>query len=333
MVEQVGTREASVSVRGASVVICCYTEARLGDTLEAATSARHQTVLPRETILVVDNNRLLYDRLRREADQSVRVVHHEGPRGVSGTRNAGVDLAQGDLVAFLDDDAVAEPGWLRHLTDPFRDPDVVAVGGKAVLHWARRRPPWFPEDLDWAVGGSPTWFPRERALVRNPHGFNMCFRRDVFKAVGGFATEIGGLGRVPRSGEEVDLCLRIRHRWPAAKVVWEPAAVVVHKVPEFKARFPVVMRRAYNEGLYKSWILHASPRDGNENALSSERAYLTYLLSRGFPSRLTSLQPRRLLEATALGLCIAAAGLGYAIGNVGHMSSFSQSRESKRRKF
>lgn len=58
------------------------------------------------------------------------------------------------------------------------------------------------------------------------------------------------------------------------KVVWEPAAVVVHKVSEFKVRFPVlmVMRRAYNEGLYKSWIRHVFPTNGSENALSAECA-------------------------------------------------------------
>jgi len=304
-----------------SVIICCYTDERFNDILEAVASVRRQVRPPEEIILAVDNNRGLFQRLRGAMDSSVRVILHEGARGLSATRNAGVELAQGDLVAFLDDDAVAEPKWLGQLIDLFRDPDVVAAGGTAVLRWAKGRPFWFPEELDWTVGGSLGWLPVERTLVRNPHGFNMCFRREVFEAVGGFAVEIGGIGETPRGGEETELCLRIAHRRPSAKVVMEPSAVVVHKVPANKARLPVILRRAYNEGFYKNWIRHTAPVSRGRNALSTERAYLKHLLHRALPSRLSPWRPSRLLQAAAIVLCVWAAGVGYALGAIGNIRS------------
>ena len=302
-----------------SVIICCYADERFNDILEAVASVRRQVPPPEEIILAVDNNRGLFQRLRRTMDSSVRVMLHEGTCGLSATRNAGIGLAQGDLVAFLDDDAVAEPEWLGRLIELFRDPDVVAAGGTAVLLWAKGRPSWFPEELDWTIGGSLNWLPAERTVVRNPHGFNMCFRREVFNVVGGFAVEIGGIRETPRGGEEAELCLRIAHSRPSAKVIMEPSAVVVHKVPANKARFPVILRRAYNEGFYKSWIRHTALVNGGDTALSTERAYLNHLLRRALPSRLSSRDPKHLLQAGAIMLCIWATGVGYVLGEIGNI--------------
>ncbi len=305
-----------------SVIVCCFTEQRLNDIFESVTSIRHQARPPEEIILIVDHNRKLYELLRKELGHLARVVLNEGTSGVSGSRNVGVELARGDVVAFLDDDAVAEPEWLVRLTMLFRDPDVVAAGGRAVLSWAKDRPFWFPEELDWTVGGSLNWLPDEPTIVRNPHGFNMCFRREVFRAVGGFATEIGGIRGVPRSGEEADLCLRIGHQWPTARVVWEPRAIVVHKVSVSKARFSIILWRAYCEGLCKSWVQQSAQGNGKDKALSTERAYLKHLMYRSLPSRLTSFWDLKgAVQMAAILMCLMAAGAGYAIGKVGNMSA------------
>lgn len=309
-----GTEEKGL---GVSVIICSYTEQRFSDILEAVTSVHDQTLQPTEVLLVVDNNRKLYERLRKEMGQSALIVLNEGPSGVSGSRNAGIGLARGDLVAFLDDDAVAEPEWLVRLVGLFRDPDVLAAGGRAVLRWTKGPPFWFPEELDWTVGGSLNWLPTAPTIVRNPHGFNMCFRREVFGVVGRFATEIGGIGGVPRSGEEADLCLRIRHRWPTAKVLWEPRAVVVHKVQAGKARFSIVLWRAYCEGVCKSWVRHSAQANGRDRVLSTERAYLKHLLYKSLPSRLASFwRLKGALQMAIILLCVIATGVGYVVGEI-----------------
>jgi hypothetical protein len=65
---------------------------------------------------------------------------------------------------------VAEPEWLASLIILFEDPKVIAAGGQAILNWVKARPTWFPEDLDWVVGGSFIGLPLyRRAVVQNPH--------------------------------------------------------------------------------------------------------------------------------------------------------------------
>jgi glucosyl-dolichyl phosphate glucuronosyltransferase len=98
-----------------SVIICAYTVERWDDTMQAVASVQAQQPTPNEIILVVDHNPELLTRLA-EGLPGVRVVSSTNERGSSGARNTGVALATGDIVAFLDDDAVAQPGWLAALT-------------------------------------------------------------------------------------------------------------------------------------------------------------------------------------------------------------------------
>src|SRR3712207_1477155 len=130
-----------------SVIICAYTDERWDDVLAAVRSVEAQRVAPYEILLVVDHNRTLRDRLA-EALPHVQVVENRGERGLSGGKNTGVALARGDVVAFLDDDAVAEAGWLEHLVAGYDEPQVMGVGGLTLPLWETGRPSWFPEEFD-----------------------------------------------------------------------------------------------------------------------------------------------------------------------------------------
>src|SRR3712207_5260447 len=94
-----------------SVVICAYTERRWDQMLAAVASITAQTASPLETVVVADHNPRLAARLRAAAP-SVRVIENGGERGLSAARNVGVEAARGEIVAFLDDDAVADPARL-----------------------------------------------------------------------------------------------------------------------------------------------------------------------------------------------------------------------------
>jgi len=108
-----------------SVVICAYTEERYGDLMEAIDSVRRQSLAAHEIVVVCDHNDTLGERVRREAADAVVVANRE-QRGLSGARNSGIAAASGDVIAFLDDDAIAEPDWLEHLVPPYGDPLVPA---------------------------------------------------------------------------------------------------------------------------------------------------------------------------------------------------------------
>ena len=100
----------------------------------AAESVRQQNDGHTELIVVVDHNPELLARARRALPQAI-VVENEGDRGLSQSRNTGLAAAHGEIVAFLDDDAVAEPDWFRHLLAHYVDADVMGVGGSVEPHW------------------------------------------------------------------------------------------------------------------------------------------------------------------------------------------------------
>src|SRR5690349_1535306 len=94
-----------------SVVICAYTEERWENLVAAVASLESQSIPPREIILVVDHNTSLFERARAHLRSAI-VIENREQRGLSGARNSGVAIAEGMLIAFLDDDAIAEPDWL-----------------------------------------------------------------------------------------------------------------------------------------------------------------------------------------------------------------------------
>src|SRR5690606_12046039 len=106
-----------------SVVICAYTEQRWDDLLAAVNSVRRQTLTPREIIVVVDHNPAMLARVRDEIGD-VLAVENQQRQGLSGARNSGLRASSGEYVAFLDDDALAEPDWLGRLAAGYDDPHV-----------------------------------------------------------------------------------------------------------------------------------------------------------------------------------------------------------------
>ena len=297
-----------------SVIICCYTEERLDDIREAVASVQAQTWPPEEIILAVDNNRQLFEEMKAELGDRLKVVLNDTLKGLSPTRNLGVATAGGDLIAFLDDDAVAEPDWLANLVVLFDDPTVVAAGGHAALSWVEGRPSWFPKELEWVVGGSFSWLPEQRIEVRNPHGHNMCFRSQVFNTVGAFDSSVGRVGKGGQAGEEAELCLRLKRELPGVKVVYDPSSRIRHKVPAGRARWRYLTNRSYQEGICKARIRHLA-QSNSEWPLETENTYLRHLVFRSVPSRLARFwRPGSLAQATAIVTCIAATGTGYLMG-------------------
>ncbi|GHH67019.1 glycosyl transferase family 2 [Streptosporangium violaceochromogenes] len=265
-----------------SVVICVYTEERWEDIRAAVASVERQESAPYEIILVVDYNAGLHLRLKREYPGAI-VVENTQEKGLSGGKNTGAATASGDIVAYLDDDAVAEPGWLRALEEGFGDPAVVGVGGLTRPLWATgRRPRWFPREFDWTVGCTYRGMPTKRAPIRNVMGGNAAFRRELVERVGGFHTGIGRSvqGRKPRplGCEETEFCIRLSQRIPGAVMLFEPEAVIGHKVPAVRARFAYFRSRCYAEGLSKALVAQSV---GAGDGLSSERAHALKALPLG----------------------------------------------------
>jgi GT2 family glycosyltransferase len=260
-----------------SVVLCAYTLERWSDIEQAVASLQRQTVPPTQVVLVADHNDELLHRARATFP-GVTCVPNTGPRGLSGARNSGVATAVGDVVAFLDDDAAAEPDWVERLLDAFGEDDVIGVGGGVLPDWRAPRPPWFPDEFLWVVGCSYEGLPRTRAEVRNPIGANMAFRRDVFADAGGFDTDIGRLGKDAAGCEETEFAIRARRARAGSRVLVEPAARCHHHVPADRVTRRYFRRRCRAEGRSKAVVSRLA---GAESALSTERVYVRRTLPAG----------------------------------------------------
>ncbi len=299
----------------ASVVVCAYTLERWGDLVAAVASLARQRPAPLEIVVVVDHNPELLERVRRELPGALAVANVQ-PRGLSGARNSGVVAAQGAVVAFLDDDAVAQPGWLESLLRAYAHPEVMGVGGTVEALWDRGRPAWFPAEFDWVVGCTYRGVPLQRSRVRNLIGANMSFRREVLDAVGHFHCGLGRVGRLPAGCEETELCIRA-NRVGRGEIVFEPAAGVLHRVPADRSRWPYFRSRCYAEGRSKALVAQFA---GAADGLASERAYVRRTLPRGVARGIGDALLRRdlagLRRAAAIGAGLAFTTAGYTAGRL-----------------
>src|SRR4051794_34276113 len=223
--------EPSLRSGSVSVVICAYTERRWDTLSEAARAAADGTLAPHEVIVACDHAPELEARVRAELPW-VTAVANDGPRGLSGARNAGLAASTGDIVAFLDDDALPAADWLERLVAAYDDPAVIGVGGAAEPLFPGERPAFLAPEFDWGVGCTYRGLPEAPQPVRNFIGANMSFRRDAVVDAGGFVDGIGRVGTRPVGCEETELCIRLSQRTPGAVLLYDPGVAVRHVVTE-----------------------------------------------------------------------------------------------------
>ncbi|NTW29256.1 MAG: glycosyltransferase [Coriobacteriia bacterium] len=265
------------AVRRISVIICAYSFERWVALCDAVRSARNQTRIPEEIIVVIDHNREMLARAVLEFSDAV-VIENAGCPGLSDARNSGVAAATSEVIAFLDDDAVADHDWLENLIRAYDDDRVLAVGGKIDPIWETTQPRWMPEEFYWVFGCSYVGMPQDRSPVRNIIGANMSFRRDVLLETGGFSAELGRTADQPLGCEETEVCIRAQRLRPDGLILLDPAARVGHRVPDTRSRWSYFWARCYGEGISKARLARAL---GQQDGLSSERRQVLRVLPAG----------------------------------------------------
>lgn len=193
--------------RGISIAICTHNRA----TILAQTLASLARVEPEEAVeveLVVIANKC--------TDDTVSVAHAHAPRlwmptrvveeptpGISHARNRAVREARHEVIAFLDDDVLLAPRWLRALVNAYDEHAADMVGGRVELWWdAVRRPDWFQDRWNFMLSAVDHG-DAVRVLDRpDIAGANFSMRREVFDRVGPFRTDLGRIGKRLLAGEE-----------------------------------------------------------------------------------------------------------------------------------
>jgi len=190
-----------------SVVVCTYNGAStIRDTLESLLELDY----PDYEVIVV-NDGSTDDTAEVVREYRVVPISTEN-RGLSSARNTGWQMATGDIVAYIDDDAYPDPHWLNYLAYTYLTTDYVAVGGLSLA------PPGGGSIADCVANapGRPVHVLLTDREAEHIPGCNMSFRRSVLEEVGGFDP------RFRTAGDDVDICWRILDRgW---KIGFHPGA-------------------------------------------------------------------------------------------------------------
>jgi len=235
-------------------------------------------------IIVIDNGSQdatprVVEQARRLASQPVRYLY-EPVLGLSHVRNLGLQTARGEWVAFLDDDAVADRQWLSHLVRAGRDWEAAAVGGKVQGVADETVPAWLSPVL-WTVDHAP-----QAQEVRFPitlPGGNLLARKSVLERMNRFDTHLGREGTRPRTGADIDLCLRLHQA--GERLVYAPEAVIYHGLTpdRFAARY--WLRRAWIQGRNNSAVAARWRNALPEGVLMKHLAQYSYHLLRSHAAR------------------------------------------------
>lgn len=326
--------EAAPTPADATVVVCAYTLDRWDDLVSGVRGSVDQGV--GRVVVVIDHNDDLLTRAREalagrsEGGTLVEVVPNLRVQGASGARNTAIDMVEGGVVVFLDDDATPQPGWIEALLEPYADPAVAAVGGAADPRWPVARPPQLVGELNWIVGCTYTGQPETRTDVRNLWGCNMSVRASVLDEVGGFDEQVGRIGLIPLGGEETELCIRIHQRVAGARVVYEPRARVDHRVTPARTTWAYLRSRSMAEGLSKAAM---AAQVGADDATSVERDYVRRVLTAAVRREVAAgLRGDRNGWRGAAGVvtALAVTGAGYVRGRVGLSGSADREAAARR---
>jgi GT2 family glycosyltransferase len=186
---------------------------------------------PRCDLLVVENTPAPRRRpIALPKGRRARLSVCETP-GLSNARNHAIAHSGGDVIAFLDDDALVADDWCTRILDRMQsDRELLVLGGRVEpLYAGDALPPWYDDRLagylsciDWGL--TPRFLRDGEWVV----GANIAFRRDVFDTYGKFDADLGRRGSGSLlSNEETALLARVGlHR-----VFYDPAMAVRHMIP------------------------------------------------------------------------------------------------------
>jgi glycosyltransferase involved in cell wall biosynthesis len=268
------------SVETVSVIVCAHTLDRWDDLRAAMASVRAQTRPATEVIVVVDNNEVLLRRAQAELE-GVMVTANVHPGGLSGGRLTGAELARGSVLAFLDDDAIADPIWLEELMAAYADPMALGAGGFVEPRWVTPRPGWFPAEFNWVVGCTYEGLPIDAGRIRNPIGANMSVRAEVMARAGTFDPVFGRSysGTLARAGtcDETEFCIRASRLHPGGFWAYRHDARVRHTVTGQRATWRYFVNRCRMEAQSKALLTGLT---GTDAGLASERTYVRSVLPR-----------------------------------------------------
>ena len=221
-----------------SIIICTYNRAKyIYNVLQSIT----QNDFPADNyeIILINNNSTDY------TEEKCKLFQHDYPQitfryffeteqGLSHARNRGIKEATGDILIYVDDDALVNKKFLSSYYELFqKDKDVFAAGGPIFPKYETEPPKWlsfFTKELltGYLYQGNKTG----KFKRRYPGGGNAAYRKEVFEKTGLFNVELGRKGDNLVGAEEKDIFDKMTKM--DMKILYTPQAILYHIIPAYK---------------------------------------------------------------------------------------------------
>lgn len=222
-----------------SVIICTYNrEKYIGNLLESI--AANTLAKSEYEILLVDNNctdgtHAVCDQFAKaHTDITFRYVT-EPIQGLSAARNRGIRESKGDLIVYVDDDALVDPHYLSDYVDWFAShPETMAAGGPIEPLYETAEPDWMSPYTRALLTAWMNYGDKVRTYPKGrfPGGGNAAYRKMVFEKVGLFNTELGRKGNSLMASEEKDIFDKMHAL--GMEVLYLPWPTLHHIIPQAK---------------------------------------------------------------------------------------------------
>jgi glycosyltransferase involved in cell wall biosynthesis len=248
-----------------SAIICTYNREEY---LSAAIDSLLQQDFYSYEVIVVDN--ASSDRTReivgeRLSNPRLNYVY-EPILGLSVARNTGAKEARSPILAYLDDDAVASPFWLKAIYHAYQSNEKLAIaGGKVTLLWPDgfTPPQWLSAELAGNLGAYDLG--EEIVYINNPNltprGVNYSLQRSFLEQVGGFNIKLGRIGTNLLSNEELHMTeLALQGGW---QVAYLPDAQVAHNVALERLERIWFLNRGWWQGISECYREQLAGRAGS----------------------------------------------------------------------
>lgn len=240
------------------ITVCICTHNRPGYVRDCLDGLARQTVPASAFDIVIVDSGSTGDaiaELAALADETVnaRLLRLELP-GLSAARNAGAEAADGDYIAYIDDDAIPTADWIEQIRAAIIELGGVpaVLGGRILPLWEAPLPGWWPAKLRGVLSiieaeGRGAYRGEDMPEGQTPYGANMIVHVATMRSVGGFGDGTGRDGASLLSDEDVQLAWRLHDAGYA--VCYDSRIVVQHQIQAGRLTPDWLLRRMYWQGL------------------------------------------------------------------------------------
>ena len=268
-----------------SIIICTYNREKYIRPLLESIAKNDYPTTDYEIVLVdnncTDNTHGVCEQFAAAHKEVAFCYVIEPEQGLSAARNKGIKEAKGDIIIYVDDDALVDSDYIRIYAEHFAVyPDTMAAGGPIEPLYETKEPSWMSPYTKalltaWMNYGTQV---REYPNGRYPGGGNAAYRKEVFDRVGLFNTELGRKGNLLLASEEKDIFDKMKAL--GMKVLYLPTPVLHHCIPQAKleedyfnrltlqiGRSERMRTRAISKGKYLSRLASEAVKWGGTLAL------------------------------------------------------------------